>query len=125
MQYTTAMQHLCLLMQKMYWGVCLRKMYWGPCQRIFHGGKLLNYQNTTDMQHLCLGPNHRELPSSVERGFICSQEVGANTSWQDLNLRIKLTMILIIHSVCLIGEDYLVSGQPNKPLLNVWQVLII
>jgi len=25
-------------------------------------------------------------------------------------------------SVCMIGEDYLVSGQPSKPLLNVWQV---
>ena len=28
-------------------------------------------------------------------------------------------------SVCLIGEDYLVSGQPSKPLLSVWQVFII
>jgi len=25
-------------------------------------------------------------------------------------------------SVCLVGQDYLLSGQPNKPLLNVWQV---
>jgi len=25
-------------------------------------------------------------------------------------------------SVCLVGDDYLISGQPNKPLLNVWQV---
>ena len=30
-----------------------------------------------------------------------------------------------ICSVCLIGEDYLISGQPSKPLLNVWQVLNI
>ena len=31
-------------------------------------------------------------------------------------------IIKIFPSVCLIGQDYLVSGQPNKPLLNVWQV---
>jgi pre-rRNA-processing protein IPI3 len=24
--------------------------------------------------------------------------------------------------VCLVGRDYLISGQPGKPLLNVWQV---
>ena len=31
-------------------------------------------------------------------------------------------IIKVFPSVCLIGQDYLVSGQPNKPLLNVWQV---
>jgi len=28
----------------------------------------------------------------------------------------------IPHSLSLVGSDYLLSGQPNKPLLNLWQV---
>ena len=70
------------------------------------------------MQYLCLGPNYRKLPSPVEGGCISSKEVGGNTNLSRLAHKISC-------SVCLIGEDYLVSGQPSKPLLNIWQVLIL
>jgi hypothetical protein len=26
------------------------------------------------------------------------------------------------HTLSLVGEDYIISAQPDKPLLNVWQV---
>ena len=85
------------------------------------------------MQHFCLGSHNRKLPPSVEGKFICSQEVGLhNNNFDEISLSnnfrppaILCPLFIIIKvfpSVSLIGQDYLVSGQPNKPLLNVWQV---
>ena len=85
------------------------------------------------MQHFCLGSHNRKLPTSVEGKFICSQKVGHhNKNFDEISLSNNfrppailcplLNIIKVFPSVCLIGQDYLVSGQPNKPLLNVWQV---
>ena len=85
------------------------------------------------MQHFCLGSHNRKLPPPVEGKFICSQEVGLHNNNVDKTslidsfrppaiLCLLFNIINVFPSVCLIGQDYLVSGQPNKPLLNVWQV---
>ena len=85
------------------------------------------------MQHFCLGSHNRKLPPPVEGKFICSQEVGLQNNNVDKTslidsfrppaiLCLLFNIIRVFPSVCLIGQDYLVSGQPNKPLLNVWQV---